>query len=84
VSSSGSITYYEISGQIGNANQQDTISVRLTSAAGNTDAVALALAGAINSIDLPPGITVSVSMAKNAESTTTSFADLTSQPPTFL
>jgi hypothetical protein len=84
VSSSNSITYYDINAQIGNPNQQDSLGFRLTSASGITDAVALDLATAISGLDLPPGITVTVSLVKYAENTTTSLGDLASTPAVFL
>ncbi|MBM9509999.1 hypothetical protein [Actinacidiphila acididurans] len=75
---------YQISGSAGNASNSDGISITLTSQAGATDAVALAVAEAIRGIVWAPGVTCSVAIFKSVMSTTSWSGDLTSNPPTFV
>jgi hypothetical protein len=77
-------TMYDISGSIGTPQQQDGFSMQLTTAAGMTDAAALALTEAINSVSWPAGVTCSVTVYKNVQSTVVSLGVLDSAPAEFI
>jgi hypothetical protein len=72
------LTQYEITGQIGD----DSFNVMLLDPK-MTDAGALAIAQALRAVDLPQGMTRSVSIFKNVTVATSSTANIADDQPVF-
>lgn len=84
MSQTSNVSYYRIDGNVGDANQQDGFSIQLSSSCGMTDSAFLNLAEAIKAVTWPPGITLTMWVSKNDQTSVTSTGDLTANPAAFL